>query len=84
MIGFIINCIQYERPFTDVLWFVLAVFLGATVLAQLLPNYINTKIKPVTIEKIHRRIRMKLYKKLLRWILKTMMILSIIMNLSGL
>lgn len=63
MIGFIINCIQYERPFTDVLWFVLAVFLGATVLAQLLPNYINTKIKPVTTEKIHRRIRMELYKK---------------------
>lgn len=63
MIGYIINCIQYRKPFMDVVWFVLGVFLLATVLAQLLPNYINTKVKPVATEKINRRIRMELYRK---------------------
>lgn len=63
MIGYIINCIQYRKPFMDVAWFVLGVFVLATVLAQLLPNYMNTKVKPVATEKINRRIRMELYRK---------------------
>lgn len=63
MLGYIVNCIQYERPFTDVLWFVLAVFGGVTLVAQVLPNYVETKLKPVSLEKIHLRIRRELYQK---------------------
>ena len=63
MIGYIVNCIQYERPFTDVLWFVLAVFVGVTLVAQVLPNYVETRLKPLSLEKIHLRIRRELYRK---------------------
>ena len=63
MIGYIVNCIQYERPFTDVLWFVLAVFVGVTLVAQVLPNYVATRLKPLSLEKIHLRIRRELYRK---------------------
>lgn len=70
MIGYIINCIQFGKPFLDVVWFVLAVFVLATVLAQILPNYINEKVKPVAIEKINRRIRRELYTKAVEMDLK--------------
>ena len=63
MIGYIVNCIQYERPFTDVLWFVLAVFVGVTLVAQVMPNYVETRLKPLSLEKIHLRIRRELYRK---------------------
>lgn len=63
MIGYIINCIQYQKPFLHVVRFVLAVFVLATVLAQLLPSYINARVKPVASEKIKRRIRRELYQK---------------------
>lgn len=63
MIGYIINCIQYQKPFSQVFWFVTLVFLFVTLVAQILPNYIETKVKPVSREKIHKRIRMELYRK---------------------
>ncbi len=63
MIGYIINCIQYQKPFLEVFWFVIAVFLFVTLVAQVLPNYVETKLKPISREKIHKRIRMELYQK---------------------
>lgn len=63
MIGYIINAIQYQRPFAEVFWFVVAVFSFVTLVAQVLPNYVETKLKPVSREKIHRRIRRELYRK---------------------
>lgn len=57
MIGYIINAIQYQRPFAEVFWFVVIVFSFVTLVAQVLPNYVETKLKPVSREKIHRRIR---------------------------
>lgn len=63
MIGYIINAIQYQRPFTEVFWFVVAVFSFVTLVAQVLPNYVDTKLKPISKEKIHLRIRMELYRK---------------------
>lgn len=63
MIGYIINCIQYQRPFREVFWFVTSVFIFVTLVAQVLPNYVETKLKPVSKEKIHKRIRMELYRK---------------------
>lgn len=63
MIGFIIDCIQYEKPFADVFWFVVAVFAFVTLVAQVLPNYVETRLKPIALEKIHRRIRTELYQK---------------------
>lgn len=63
MIGYIINSIQYQRPFAEVFWFVLAVFAFVTLIAQVLPNYVETRLKPLSREKIRRRIRMELYRK---------------------
>ena len=63
MIGYIIDSIQYGRPFAEVFWFVLAVFSFVTLVAQVLPNYVETKLKPVSKEKIRRRIRKELYRK---------------------
>lgn len=63
MIGYIINAIQYQKPFADVFWFVVAVFAFVTLFAQVLANYVDTKLKPISKEKIHRRIRLELYKK---------------------
>ena len=63
MIGYIINAIQYQRPFAEVFWFVVIVFSFVTLVAQVLPNYVETKLKPVSREKIHRRIRGELYRK---------------------
>lgn len=63
MIGYVINCIQYQRPFAEVFWFVLGVFTVVTLVAQVLPNYVDTKLKPISREKIHKRIRMELYQK---------------------
>ena len=63
MIGYIIDCIQYEKPFADVFWLVIAVFTFVTLIAQVLPNYVETRLKPIALEKIHRRIRMELYQK---------------------
>ena len=57
MIGYIVNCIQYERPFTDVLWFVLAVFVGVTLVAQVLPNYVETRLKPLSLRLLPEHIR---------------------------
>ena len=63
MIGYIIDCIQYEKPFADVFWLVIAVFTFVTLIAHVLPNYVETRLKPIALEKIHRRIRMELYQK---------------------
>lgn len=63
MIGYIINCIQYRRPFSEVFWFVAAVFVGVTVLAQLLPNFVNARIKPGALERIRKSLRKSLYQK---------------------
>lgn len=63
MIGYIIDSIQYQRPFEEVLWFVLTVFAFVTLIAQVLPNYVETRLKPLAREKIRRRIRMELYRK---------------------
>lgn len=63
MIGYIINAIQYQRPFAEVFWFVAAVFAFVTLVAQILPNYVDTRLKPVSREKIRRRVRLELYRK---------------------
>ena len=63
MIGYIINAIQYQKPFMEVFWFIAGVFTFVIVVAQILPNYVDTKLKPVSREKIHRRIRSELYRK---------------------
>ncbi|MBD5460941.1 MAG: ABC transporter ATP-binding protein [Lachnospiraceae bacterium] len=63
MIGYIIDSIQYRRPFAEVFWFVLTVFAFVTLIAQVLPNYVETRLKPLSREKIRRRIRMELYRK---------------------
>ncbi len=63
MIGFIINCIQYQRPFAEVLWFILIVFAIVTVWSMLIPNFVDAKIRPVATEKINKRLREELYKK---------------------
>lgn len=63
MIGYIINAVQYQKPFAEVFWFVISVFAVVTLVAQVLPNYVDTKLKPVSREKIHRRIRLELYRK---------------------
>lgn len=63
MIGYIINAIQYQKPFREVFWFIAGVFTFVIVVAQILPNYVDTKLKPVSREKIHRRIRSELYRK---------------------
>lgn len=66
MIGYIINCIQYRRPFAKVFWFVAAVFVAVTVLAQLLPNFVDSKIKPAALERIRKKLREELYRKAAR------------------
>lgn len=66
MIGYIINCIQYRSPFAKVFWFVAAVFVAVTVLAQLLPNYVDSRIKPAALERIRRKLREELYQKAAR------------------
>lgn len=63
MIGYIINAIQYQKPFMEVFWFIAGVFTFVIVVAQILPNYVETKLKPVSREKIRRRIRSELYRK---------------------
>lgn len=63
MIGYIINAIQYQKPFMEVFRFIAAVFAFVIIVAQVLPNYVDTKLKPASREKIHRRIRSELYRK---------------------
>ena len=44
MIGYIINAIQYQKPFMEVFWFIAGVFTFVIVVAQILPNYVETKL----------------------------------------
>ena len=63
MIGFIIDCIQYEKPFWHVFLFVTIVFLVVSIWSNLWQNYTLAKIKPAALEKIYKRIRTELFQK---------------------
>lgn len=62
MISFIIDCIQYQRPFWHVLLFVGLVFVGVS-LTHTWGNHVNTIVKPKALEKINRAARLALYEK---------------------
>lgn len=62
MIGFIIDCIQFERPFWHAALFILCVFLGVRVI-HIIGNIFAASIKPKGEEKIYKRIREELYDK---------------------
>lgn len=62
MISYIVDCIQYKRPFINVVLFVGCVFF-IVLLHFLWSNYANNILSPKGQEKINRAIRMKLYKK---------------------
>ncbi|MBR2948504.1 MAG: ABC transporter ATP-binding protein [Lachnospiraceae bacterium] len=63
MIGFIIDCIQFQRPFAYVFWFITGVFLLVVTWGNLWNNYMDAKVKPKALEKIYRAIRRQLYEK---------------------
>lgn len=63
MIGYIINCIQYGKPFRDVLIFVGIVFAVVVFFVQILNSLMDAKITPKATEKIKKRIRKELYQK---------------------
>lgn len=63
MIGFIIDCIQFEKPFWHVFLFVTVVFLVVSIWSNLWQNYTLAKIKPAALEKIYKRIREELFFK---------------------
>ncbi len=63
MVGYIINCIQYGKPFSDVFWFITGIFIFLVLFVQFPPNIFDARIKPKSMEKIKRRIRLELYEK---------------------
>lgn len=63
MIGYIINCIQYGKPFRDVLIFVGIVFAVVVFLVQIMNSLMDARIRPKATEKIKKRIRKELYQK---------------------
>ena len=63
MIGYIVNAITQGKPFREVFWFVLLIFIGVVITANLRGVLMAQYIKPVSEQKINRRIRMELYKK---------------------
>lgn len=62
LIGFVIDCIQYQRPFWNAALFILSVFVGVR-LIQIIGNIFVATIKPKGEEKIYKRIRLQLYDK---------------------
>lgn len=62
MIAFVIDCIQYQKPFRYAFWFILLVFIGVTI-THTWGNYVVARLKPKAIEKINRRVRLMLYDK---------------------
>lgn len=62
MIGYIIDSIQFQRPFANVAIFILSVFTFL-VLHSTMSHYILARIEPKAIERINRRLKMELYNK---------------------
>lgn len=62
LLAHIVNCIQYGRPFGDVLWFLIPVTL-TVVLKLIFSSYHDTTALPKAQEKVNRDIRLMLYEK---------------------
>lgn len=62
MIGYIIDSIQFQRPFVNVAIFILSVFTFL-VLHSTMSHYIIARIEPKAIERVNRRLKMELYNK---------------------
>ncbi|MFQ8600889.1 MAG: hypothetical protein ACLSAP_10115 [Oscillospiraceae bacterium] len=62
MIAFVIDCIQYQKPFRYAFWFIVIVFVCVTI-THTWGNYVVARLKPKAIEKINRRVRLMLYDK---------------------
>jgi ATP-binding cassette subfamily B protein len=62
MIAYIVDCIQFHRPFLNVIIFIGSVFT-VVILHFLWSGYISDIVTPKAIEKINKAIRLRLYKK---------------------
>ena len=63
MIGYIVNAITENKPFSEVFWFVLIVFIGVVITANLRGTLVEQYLRPQAEQKINQSIRMALYKK---------------------
>lgn len=62
MIGYIIDCIQYGRPFWHAALFIITVFVVLRII-QIVGNIWLASIKPKGEEKIYKKIKLELYNK---------------------
>jgi len=62
LVGYIANCIQYQKPFLNVL-IAIIIMIALLILNTFFSNYHKTRIYPKSEEKIKKAIRFKLYQK---------------------
>lgn len=62
MIAFVVDCIQYQKPFFHAAVFIISVFVGLRLIGMVGTIY-AVNFRPKGIEKINRRLRLELYNK---------------------